>query len=124
MLGRVHVVGTKSPFPPGYRYKTGILSLSECNNNPSIIPLTLKTRGIKTADSGGFNVMAGKVVLADVAYVGGAWMNNQRTNIYVDFVSAFGFDYDKLIAGCKPVSVNAASIYSGDITSWLEKVGA
>lgn len=122
MFGRI-LTRAKGFFPPGYKYVTGKMSINECNNNQNIIPLTLKTRIVKSADTAGFNVKAGQTVLLDVSYVSGSWINNQSASVHVDFLSAFNFDFKKMIAECKPISVNVSSIYTGDITSWLEKIG-
>ncbi|SJZ57399.1 hypothetical protein [Anaerorhabdus furcosa] len=128
MLGKI-LTKAKGFFPPGYKYVTGKMNIEVCNSNANIVPLTGRVYQLKLDEYRGFTVKAGNLILADVGFTQSGWVNNTSTILYLDFLSAFNFNWNDLISKSKPIDVihkynpTNKSVFIVEITSWFEKSG-
>ncbi|MEA4876101.1 hypothetical protein [Anaerorhabdus sp.] len=135
MFGRVFCVGKNTPFPPGYKFKTGVLckntiqsgtSSLEIPANKNIIPLVIEG----TTLSGGTNSCRmydnnGKNYWGVDAYNGistGMWSRYSQ-HIWIPGIYNYNWDLMKAI---KTITYTpGVNWYNNDfkVTAWLEKVG-
>lgn len=136
MLGRVHMINNNSPFPAGYKFKTGIL----CKNNPQsgqsslnipidriVIPLVVEA----TVLSGGTNSCRMfdnnmKNYWGIDAYNGASIGMWTRYAQFIWIPGIYNYNWDSMKTIKTITYYPGVNWYNNDfkITAWLERVGS